>query len=112
MRKHFYQALLRLRGRTKQDLDAAARHLARAVAELASVRASAGLGAVAEDAADAAWAELGFDPALNAHLAPPMPPRVCKVGQLLTCGCGIVFRLSSDLCASSNRERATKHPGM
>lgn len=101
LRKQFYQALLRLRGRTKQDLDAAAKHLARAAAELEAVRASADLGAVAADAEDAAWAPLGFDSALNAQLAPPMPPRVCKV-RAWVCEKRSLFAMNGRLCACAN----------
>ena len=68
-----------MRGRTKQDLDAAAKHLARAASELVAVRASAALGAGAPNAPDTEWTPLGFDPAVNSHLAPPAPPRVVQV---------------------------------
>ncbi|GBF89805.1 hypothetical protein Rsub_02975, partial [Raphidocelis subcapitata] len=99
LRKLLYQAVSRLRGRTKQDLDAAAKCLARAATELAAARASAHLGSPHahgsgsgggggggggsggsedEEEDDAVWAALGFDPGLNAHLAPPAPPRVVK----------------------------------
>ena len=95
LRKLLYQAVTRMRQRTKQDLDAAHKCLLRASSELAAVRASAGLaapyggdssssssgdgGGPEDAAAAAAWAELGFDPTVNSHLAPPAPPRVVKV---------------------------------
>jgi hypothetical protein len=74
-----------------QDLDAAHKYLVRAASELAAVRASAALGVAPPSSSDdGAWPELGFDPGLNSHLAPPAPPRVLKVGcgtpRLLPCG--------------------------
>lgn len=80
LRKLLLQAVSRLRQRTKQDLDAAGKCLARAAGELTTVRASSSLGSISGGGDDDdAWAALGFDPTLNSHLAPPAPPRVVKV---------------------------------
>jgi hypothetical protein len=72
--KLLLQALVRLQQSTKPDLDAAAKLLQKARAELASIKASAGLGQSGGQSGD-----VGVDPGLNSHLTPAVPMRVVEV---------------------------------
>ena len=110
LRKLLFTAGVRMRQRTKQDLDAAAKCLARAASERATVRASAHLGALqGAGVDDQAWAALGFDPGLSAHLAPPAPPRVVTVrGGFLYCHAQRHHRFGGTLTKTEQQQQATR----
>ena len=71
--KLLVQAVQRLRKRSKSDLDLAAKLLLKAASELATIKATTHL------AAGQAVELMGYDPGLNSHLVPPVPPRVVEV---------------------------------
>lgn len=69
-RKLILSGMIRLKRRSKPDLDQAAKIFVRAQAELAVIRSSLGSGSDQG---------LGWDQDINSHLVPAVPPRVVQV---------------------------------
>ena len=88
------QALQKVQGATRQDQEAARRHLAAAAVELEAVRASAH-----PDPGSCS----GFSPDVNRRLMAPVPPRSIAVGCCLSCGLPFYSTTDGDLNTRSQR---------